>query len=233
MDDPKQSPRPARLEEALHPRIGNAAGFADGSHESQLRTVDPLKALDPKLLDERQVADIADQWQADLDKRESDLVSALSADPVIEEETAALQAESPLLVPEEIAATENPPAVAPKKSKSKVGKRVKKVARKEAEKVEQVDREIRTRFSTSRDEQLTPFTRWLKGLKGSEYVHPYDDDFAFFQAEGPAREGISETYADLLATQGYKEQAIEMYRRLMERFPEKSRFFAAKIEALQ
>ena len=75
--------------------------------------------------------------------------------------------------------------------------------------------------------------QWLKGLKGSEYVHPYDDDFAFVQSTGPAKEGISETFAELLASQGYKEQALEMYRKLMEKYPEKSGFFAAKLKALQ
>ncbi len=53
------------------------------------------------------------------------------------------------------------------------------------------------------------------------------------RVSGPGGEGISETFADLLAAQGYKEQAIEMYIKLMEKYPEKSGFFAAKIEALQ
>ena len=64
-------------------------------------------------------------------------------------------------------------------------------------------------------------------------MHPYEDDFAFDQGTGPGKEGISETFADLLAAQGYKEQAMEMYLKLMEKYPEKSGFFAAKIEALQ
>lgn len=73
----------------------------------------------------------------------------------------------------------------------------------------------------------------MKGLRGSEYVHPYGDDFAIHQSLGEGGEGVSETFADLLASQGYKEQAIAMYTKLIEKFPEKSRFFAAKIEALQ
>ena len=62
-----------------------------------------------------------------------------------------------------------------------------------------------------------------------EYVHPYEDDYALAQH----REGISETLADLLAAQGYREQAMDMYSELMARYPEKSSFFAAKIEALK
>lgn len=233
MDDPKQPPSPAHIEEALHPRIGNGAGFVNTSHESQLRTVDPLKALDQKLLEDDQANDIVDQWQAELDGNTNQGKRAIADEPVKEKEVAEIQPEVPSYASGELVPNENPTVVEPKKEKSKVGKRVKKVARNEADKVAKADKDIRSRFSTSRDEQLTPFTRWLKGLKGSDYVHPYDDDFAFLQAEGPAREGISETYADLLAAQGYKEQAIAMYRRLMERFPEKNRFFAAKIEALQ
>ena len=80
---------------------------------------------------------------------------------------------------------------------------------------------------------LSPFTKWLKGLSGSDYVHPYDDDFALIQSSGPGKEGISETFAELLAAQGYKDRAVEMYLKLMEKYPEKSGFFAAKIEALQ
>ena len=80
---------------------------------------------------------------------------------------------------------------------------------------------------------LSAFTQWLKALGGAEYVHPYEDDFALHPEKGSLKEVISETYADLLATQGYKERAVEMYRKLMEKYPEKSSFFAAKIEALQ
>lgn len=42
----------------------------------------------------------------------------------------------------------------------------------------------------------------------------------------------SETLARLYAQQGYREKAVEMYRRLMVLHPEKSAFFAAQIEAL-
>ncbi len=80
---------------------------------------------------------------------------------------------------------------------------------------------------------LSPFTQWLKDLGGADYVHPYDDDFALSQEKGALNEVISETYADVLAAQGYKERAIEMYLKLIEKYPEKSSFFAAKIEALQ
>lgn len=80
---------------------------------------------------------------------------------------------------------------------------------------------------------LSPYTKWLKSLRGSEYVHPYEDDYGLTGLSGPHKQGISETFADLLASQGYKEQAEDMYRLLMAKYPEKSSFFAAKIEALK
>ena len=110
----------------------------------------------------------------------------------------------------------------------KAAKSIKKQAEKEIEEQKKNTQQIALTEST-----LSPYTQWLKGLRGSEYVHPYDEDFAFAQGAGPAREGISETFADLLASQGYREQAVEMYLKLMEKYPEKSGFFAAKIEALQ
>ncbi len=122
----------------------------------------------------------------------------------------------------------------PRKEKPvKAGKLVKKAAktirRKEKEGLAPEIKEI----PVTSESILSPYTQWLKSLKGSDYVHPYDDDFAIHQGSGPLKEGISETFADLLAAQGYKDRAIEMYMKLMAKYPEKSGFFAAKIEALQ
>lgn len=47
------------------------------------------------------------------------------------------------------------------------------------------------------------------------------------------RDVISETLARLLARQGYREKAIDMYQRLCLAFPEKSQYFAAEIEKLK
>ena len=43
---------------------------------------------------------------------------------------------------------------------------------------------------------------------------------------------VSEALADLLASQGHVERAIEMYEKLRLTIPEKSVFFAQKIKAL-
>jgi hypothetical protein len=44
---------------------------------------------------------------------------------------------------------------------------------------------------------------------------------------------ISETLARLLAKQGYRDKAVDMYERLRLAFPEKSAYFAAEIEKLK
>ena len=112
------------------------------------------------------------------------------------------------------------------------GKRVKRIIQAaEEESVRQPAKPRKPEPST--ESVLSPFTYWLKNLRGSEYVHPYNDDYALDQLANSTKGGISETFADLLAGQGYREQAIEMYKLLMTRFPEKSSFFAAKIEALK
>jgi hypothetical protein len=115
---------------------------------------------------------------------------------------------------------------------AKAGKLVRKAA-KSLQRQEEVRNQEAKPEKIAPEQALSPYTSWLKSLTGSEYVHPYEDDFAFAQATDPSKEGISETFADLLAAQGYKEQAMEMYIKLIEKYPEKSGFFAAKIEALQ
>ena len=117
----------------------------------------------------------------------------------------------------------------------KPGKRVRKVVRVAEQEQQQGYQPVTPKPSVSTapmESALSPFTRWLKGLRGSEYVHPYEDDYALDQRAGNTKDGISETFADLLAAQGYRDQAIDMYRLLMAKYPEKSSFFAAKIEAL-
>lgn len=112
------------------------------------------------------------------------------------------------------------------------GKRVRKAAKKAQKEQKTRAKERLNPAPRPEEASLSPFTRWLKGLRGSEYVHPYEDDYALEQMSG-TQEGISETFADLLAAQGYKDQAMDMYKLLMAKYPEKSSFFAAKIEALK
>jgi hypothetical protein len=47
------------------------------------------------------------------------------------------------------------------------------------------------------------------------------------------KEIITETLAQLFEIQGKREKAIKIYEQLSLKYPEKSRYFAAKIEAIQ
>ncbi len=125
-----------------------------------------------------------------------------------------------------------PEVIQPEEKLPAEGKRMKKMI--QAAEEENVRQPVTLPQSESSTETtLSPFTYWLKSLRGSEYVHPYNDDYALDQMANSTKGGISETFAELLAGQGYRDQAIEMYKLLMTRFPEKSSFFAAKIEALK
>lgn len=143
--------------------------------------------------------------------------------------------EPPSPGPEEVPDTSEPEGEAQADPQpDKVGKRVRKLVKKaQDELLANAEVDPPDREKVSEDVSLSPYTRWLKGLRGSEYVHPYDDDFGLDQMSSMARSGVSETFADLLAAQGYKDKAIDMYMKLMEKYPEKSSFFAAKIEALK
>lgn len=142
--------------------------------------------------------------------------------------------ESPLIALGEDAEVPSSDLVEPVSKPSKPGKRVRKVARK-AHQQEESKQDLPTLNlpKPAEDETLSPFTRWLKGLRGSEYVHPYEDDYGLDQMSVTSRGGVSETFADLLASQGHLDKAVSMYMQLMEKYPEKSSFFAAKIEALK
>ncbi|HSF89562.1 MAG TPA: hypothetical protein VLA46_09110 [Saprospiraceae bacterium] len=255
---PNIKPAPA-LPEALHPEIGNGVAWAGQLHEQLLRSPDPSKQLDPLLiLDHLQ---LKEDLQPDdtTGAAHINLPSSPEATHEIETPDHANITKVNLGESSEQPVVDTNPDIpkARKKAKSrkegkakleehtdwmedtqeeekspKAGKLVRKAAKsiKRQEKEQIKAQEMK---STQPDLELSPFTRWLKGFAGSDYVHPYEDDFAFGQGPGSGGEGISETFADLLASQGYKEQAIEMYIKLMEKYPEKSGFFAAKIEALQ
>ena len=72
------------------------------------------------------------------------------------------------------------------------------------------------------------FTAWLEGLKSLENESETEEDL-----ELENKELASDALAQLLVSQGHVEKAIEMYRVLMLKNPQKSSFFAAQIEKLQ
>ncbi|HEX5112576.1 MAG TPA: hypothetical protein VFV79_07005 [Saprospiraceae bacterium] len=220
------------LEEALHPEIGNGAAWTADDHNFSLSTPDPLKAWDEQIIDEAAREKTLSAWNAPFGEKEITESTPIRMTAEIKTQT---EHTSEMDEEEEIFGHVESKKERKKKEKAahKFSKRIKKVA----DKVKKEQKESRagktTIFSGGEESNLSPFTHWLKGLKGSEYVHPYHDDFALGHGQGASGEVISETYADLLAAQGYKDQAIAMYTQLKEKFPEKSSFFAAKIEALQ
>lgn len=237
MQDPnKNDQNKPGLEEAIHPEIGNESLWATDKHSFSLSTPDPLKSMDHKLLDEETRSKIANQWKLGFtEKIETEILPAPSTDEVQPVVIPSIEPkeDEPVDFPLDYPAETKKERKKKEKAALKFSKRIKKVA----EKVEKEEKSHRVEKSvqgmTSEETSLSPFTNWLKGLRGSEYIHPYHDDYALHQGADPSGEGISETFADLLAAQGYKDQAITMYTQLIEKFPEKSRFFAAKIEALQ
>ena len=57
--------------------------------------------------------------------------------------------------------------------------------------------------------------------------------FSAEQSVKKSNQMVSEPLAKLLASQGHNDQAIEMYNRLILKFPEKSAYFATQIEKLK
>jgi len=239
------------LEEALHPEIGNEALWTQDPHAFSVSTVDPLKSLDQHLLDEDALSKTILHWKSNENEdlpvevlptvvspqEEKEVIVPVKAKK--QEVSIAKATEPGVTQGPELTGSDEEDAESRKgkkkkeKGEVKAGKRIKKVAKQLKKEEEKRLADIAPVSTASSETNLTPFTHWLKGLSGSEYVHPYEADFGFNRGGEQGGESISETFADLLAAQGYKDRAIVMYTLLIEKFPEKSRFFAAKIEALQ
>jgi len=237
MQDPIKNDRnKPGLEEAIHPEIGNESTWVSDKHSFSLSTPDPLKALDHQLLDEETQSKIISQWTLG-NTEMNELEVNPNPIPVDIQPVVIPPIQTQENEPEEIQTDYPADSKKERKKKEKAEIKFSKRIKKVAEKVKKEEKSSRAEKAasgmSSEETSLSPFTNWLKGLRGSEYVHPYHDDYALNQGGDATGEGISETFADLLAAQGYKDQAIAMYTQLIEKFPEKSRFFAAKIEALQ
>ncbi len=97
------------------------------------------------------------------------------------------------------------------------------------------------RSPSKEDEELDSFVSWLQQLIPTE--SPTKDQAAEAQSISPkpaiisneasANAPASEALAALLANQGYKKEAIEMYQELTLRNPEKSSIFADQIQKLR
>lgn len=88
---------------------------------------------------------------------------------------------------------------------------------------------------------LRKFTDWLKQVKtGNPLHHEFASNPEMEKAvaetarsSNETREVVTEAMADVLEKQGQPEKAIQLYIKLSFLFPEKSSYFAAKIEQLK
>lgn len=89
--------------------------------------------------------------------------------------------------------------------------------------------------------QLRSFTAWLKVLKqmegqqmNPEYAEDQEKIIAIIaEKANKAQEVITESMAEIWVKQGNKKKAIDIYSKLSFIFPEKSVYFASKIEQLK
>ncbi|MBI2273713.1 MAG: hypothetical protein HYU70_07945 [Bacteroidetes bacterium] len=105
---------------------------------------------------------------------------------------------------------------------------------------------IKIDLSTIPQDKLTAhlrkFTDWLKQVKNTQATHSQDLGTSLEMEKAVAetaknsnetREILTETMADVLEKQGQIEKAIQLYIKLSFINPEKSSYFAAKIEQLK
>jgi hypothetical protein len=86
------------------------------------------------------------------------------------------------------------------------------------------------------DRQLKSFTQWLKTMKKVSIQETVETDPAVeaqANASVSGKEIITEAMAQVLEMQGKNQKAAEVYEKLLLMYPEKSVFFAARIEELK
>ena len=87
------------------------------------------------------------------------------------------------------------------------------------------------------DRQLKSFTQWLKTMKKVTVQEPSRVTDPVVEAHANAsvsgKEIITEAMAQVLEKQGKHQKAVEIYEKLLLLHPEKSAFFAARIEELK
>jgi hypothetical protein len=217
-----ESARPG-IPEAVDPATGNGVAWSADSHETALRQPDPLTVLDA--------------WIGPAALSPAPSVPGGTPDPVVglakpmDEHVDRQPSAEPFG-----ANAEAPEASTPKKLPVRTGKRIRKAMEAAGEPADGPAGRPDTPSSPETQLHpmgLSPFVTWLKRLSGSEYVHPYEEEGLSDILDGKHQDVASETLADLLAAQGYTERAIAMYEALMRKYPEKSAFFAAKLQALQ
>ena len=98
--------------------------------------------------------------------------------------------------------------------------------------------------SVNLDTDLSDFSSWLLAHSDQSNIQPMERNGGKSKPSSKKKKKnkkkvkkdkslVSEPLADLLASQGHSDLAIEMYEKLSLIFPEKNAFFAAKIEKIQ
>lgn len=98
-----------------------------------------------------------------------------------------------------------------------------------------------TKSQDALGKKVKKFTDWLKDIKKTNSGAPQlntteaEEKQAAAQATASLKieEVLTEPMAEVLAQQGKKQQAIDLYKKLSLLYPEKSAYFAAKINLLQ
>jgi hypothetical protein len=231
--DQTQKSKPG-LPEAVNPEIGNGALWEKDPHFLILRSADPTSVFDNLLFDESEKKELVKTWHDQLITPEAPDGIGLPKGqlPDVPRKPKKIIASSRIKTGKPDWLEDNA-AEASQEPIPVEGKRVRKAIKKAQKQQKRLEKEEKIQSAPPLESNLSLFTQWLKSLKGSEYVHPYEDDYGLDQLAASNKGGISETLADLLSAQGYKDQAIDMYKLLMAKYPEKSSFFAAKIKGLQ
>ncbi len=133
--------------------------------------------------------------------------------------------------------------VVDEKGKKKKGKKKKKKTEKKKgvkkKKGKKKKKKKKNTNSFSTEENLSPYTMWLLSKSDSEIkekkAKKKKKKKKKVTEKSVAMDStlVSEPLANLLVNQGHFEQAIDMYEKLSLIFPEKSSFFAAKIEEIK
>jgi len=105
----------------------------------------------------------------------------------------------------------------------------------EVEEIVEIESEVEEVTDVSEDEEDTSevstgsFTSWLSTLSAIHIEEKVYDVNIELDDEAP----VSDTLAKLLVQQGHHTEAIEMYEKLILKYPQKSSFFAAQITKLK
>lgn len=100
-----------------------------------------------------------------------------------------------------------------------------------------VDKVANKMVTTHLDQQVKSFTDWLKSMKKLSYqpTNSYTDPLVDAQARSSLnkKEIVTEAMAEVWVKQGHFDMAAQVYAKLMLQHPEKTPYFAARLQDLK